>query len=849
MIRLIFSLIALVVATTTFSQAKVTLDYYLPASTSYSKSIPAPSDILGFEVGELHASHAQVVAYFKAVAAASDRVKLVKYGESYERKPLYIAIVSTPENIANIDDIKRRHGELAEPGKARNADLSQLPVVTWLGHSIHGNEASGMNASLLLLYHLAASNDAETLRQLEKQIVIIDPSLNPDGGDRFAEWANQHWSRIPSEDQLNIDHTEAWPGGRFNHYYFDLNRDWMNLQQPESRGRNVEMLSWLPNIYTCAHEQGSNANYHFSPGAPTRVHPLIVDECQKLIGRLASDFYAPAFDKRGMLYFSGEVFDDYYIGRGREYLDFHGGIALLWEQQSSRGFYQKTDNGVLTFPLAILNQLTTELATVKGGAALRTELLSYQQKYFTSYTTPGQTYVFGSENDRASAYHFAELIRRNGIEVYTLAKEVSVGGKKFSPSNSYVVPAGQPRQRLIEGIFEIREKYADSISYDITGWTLPFSFNVDFAKAQADKGELVSVDNLPKGKVIGAEDATYAYIFEWGGYYAPRALYTLLRQGIFAKVSQSEVSISLPELPAAKKLARGSILIPVGSNYQTKTPKEISAILHKVAEENDLDIYAVSTGYTAGHNLGSSVFSPVRLPKVAIVGGNGASATAVGEIWHLFDTRYSIPLTIFSSDRISNANLSDYNVLILCGNYTFSPDVLGRLKTWVENGGVLIGIEQSLQLLKRNSLANLDFKTQRRLADVNYENLPVALRAKSVPGVILEAQLDITHPLGWGYTSTKLPIFKNNTIVLNPSSVKTATPLSLSQRPLLSGNILPSVLKSLAETPVAKVDRLGKGRVISFTIDPNFRSVWYGTNKLTANAIFFGHLISGYSLE
>ncbi len=188
-------------------------------------------------------------------------------------------------------------------------------------------------------------------------------------------------------------------------------------------------------------------------------------------------------------------------------------------------------------------------------------------------------------------------------------------------------------------------------------------------------------------------------------------------------------------------------------------------------------------------------------------------------------------------------------MLILCGNYTFSPDVIGRLKTWVENGGVLIGIEQSLQLLKRNSLANLDFKTQGRLADVNYENLPVALRAKSVPGVILEAQLDITHPLGWGYTSTKLPIFKNNTIALNPSSVKTATPLSLSQRPLLSGNILPSVLKSLAETPVAKVDRLGKGRVISFTIDPNFRSVWYGTNKLTANAIFFGHLISGYSLE
>jgi hypothetical protein len=848
--RKLFSIALLAVVFLTASAQHVELDYYLPNHASYNKNVPTPESVLGFQVGDFHIQHAQLVTYLKAIEASSDRVKLVNYGYTNERKPLYLAIFSSPENIRNLDKIQAEHHKLTIPTQSSSVDIDSQPVFTWLGHSIHGNEASGLNASVLLIYHLAAANDTETKAWLDNEIIIVDPANNPDGIDRFAEWANQHKSFVPSDDPLNIDHTEAWPGGRYNHYLFDLNRDWLNLQQVESQARQKQILAWTPNVYTCAHEQGSNANYHFSPGEPTRVHPLIPEENQKLIKRLAAEYYVPAFDKRGVLYFSGEQFDDYYIGRGREYFDFHGGLALLWEEQSARGFQQKTDNGLLTFPFAIQNQLTTELATIRGTYHLRKDLLDYQRRYFSNAASeaaknPVKTYVFGSESDPASSYHLAELIARNGIDVYQLGKEVKANGKTYKPEFSYAVPVSQPRYRLVEGLFEIREKYNDSLSYDITGWTSPYLFNVSYSKQSSavSLGQKFEIGTTPKGTFNGEKDA-YAYLFEWSGYYAPRALYRLLKNDVFAKVSQSVVKFG------DKEFQRGTILIPLGNVYQTKSKDEIYQLAKQITEEDGIDVYSVSSGYFEGHNLGSSAFATVRTPKVAIIGGNGTSATGVGEIWHLFDTRYEIPLTIISSERFAAANINAYNVIILTGyNLDFSPAVIKRLKTWVEQGNTLIAYESALQWLKKNEFADIDFIPGKKVKDGAYEDYGVSSRANNIAGVIFGAKLDITHPLGWGYTDENIAVFKNNTINIKPTENKLRTPLQYTKNPVISGNVLKRVAEEYSETPVAVISRLGSGKVIGFSVDTNFRSVWYGTNKLTANAIFWGNLINSRTLE
>jgi hypothetical protein len=820
----------------------VDLTYYLPQSVEYDKSVPAPESILGFQIGEWHVNHDKVVNYIHAVAAASDRVELLNYGFSYERKPLYLVIISSPENRKNLNRIKAEHQKLSDPNVSASVETDNLPVFTWLGHSIHGNEASGVNASLLLIYHLAAAQDAETLQWLDKSVIIVDPAINPDGIDRFAEWVNSHKSFVDNDDTQEIEHSEAAPGGRGNHYWFDLNRDWINLQQPESQARIAALIDWRPNVYTCAHEQGTNANYHFSPGEPTRWHPLIPEQARSFIHHLAKDYYVPAFDRRKVLYFSGEVFDDYYPGRGREYLDFHGGIAILWEQPSSRGFSQRSNNGTITFPSAILNQLTAELATIRGSYDLRKELLDYQKTYFRNASgeaakDPVKAYIFGSETDRTAAYHLAELVKRNNIEIYRLSKPVETAGRKYKPESSYVVPLNQKQYRLVHALFEIREQYSDSLAYDITGWTLPFAFNLDYSKLGAGVynasllGERFE-EGFPQGKFTQSADP-YAYLFEWSEYYSPRALYRLLDAGIYVKVAHDAFTAD------DRTFARGSIVIPLGEAYQTKPAEEIRQLIDVITREDAIDVYAVASGYTEGHNLGSSAFSPVRKPVVAVLGTAGA-------VWHLFDRRYEIPVSLIGS--IARTDLSRYNVLIVAGG-SISPSEATILKDWVNAGNTLVGYENALYSFVQAGLASAEFITHNAASyKGSYAGFNVASNAERIAGVIFQTKIDPTHPLLWGYAKDELPVFKKNNLIVRSPENTLSVPVSYTAKPLLSGNVLPRVAASLANTPVVIGYRSGQGRVIAFTIDPNFRAIWYGTDKLTANAVFWGNLINGATL-
>ena len=825
---------------TLHAQAPVPLSFFLPDTCSYNKAIPTPSEILGFEIGEYQTNPEQGVNYIKALAAASERVVLKQYGWTHERRPLYLLFISTEENIRNLDSIKAQHDKLSDP----NADApTDGPLVNWFGNTIHGNETSGFNASLLLAYHLAASQSAYTRKILEKTVVIIDPMINPDGIGRFTEWVNSHRSAVPNADNQELEHTEAWPGGRSNHYWFDLNRDWINQTQPESASRAVQMLSWKPNIYTCAHEQGSEANYHFSPGEPTRVHPLILDECQAFIRRLAKDYYAPAFDKQGLMYFSGEVYDDYYPGRGREYMDFYGGIALLWEEQSSRGFLRNTANGLLSFEQSIHNQLTTELATLRGGYDMREELLKYQKSFFRQTAKEGSGYyVFGSSDDLAAAWQLAKTVAHNDVEIFKLGRKVTVGGKTFVPDSAFVVPVRQASHRMVEALFEVRETYADSLSYDITGWTMPMSFNLPYAKvAAATLGDKFDESVVPAGKY---SRASYAYAFEWTGFYAPRALYRLLSEGIFAKVAQGPFSAD------GKVFSRGTVVVPLGEAYQSVPAERIHALMAQIAKEDWIDVYAFSSGFASGHNIGSANFATARLPRVAAIGSTDASSVPVGDLWYFMDQQFQIPLSIIPSEGLASLDLDRYNVIFVTSAHnSMTAAAIAKIKSWVERGGTLVTVEQGHQFLRKLGLEGLKTKSQTFPTDIAYDNLATAARAQSIPGVILNAKLDITHPLGWGYRNAELPVFKNNAIMLEPLQNRLRTPLVHTQQVLLSGNLLQRLQDMLADTPVAVVTAVGSGRAISFTVDPCFRGIWLGTAKLAANAMFWPETISATSLR
>ena len=357
------------------------LKYYLPDSVSYNADIPKPKDVIYHEVGEWHVTHDRLVNYMKAIAtAAPDRVKLEMMGLSYESRPQVLLIITSKKNHANLEQIRQQHLQLSDPSKSASVNIDNMPIVVYIGHSIHGNEASGANASLLSAYYLAAAQGKQIDDMLDNTVILFDPSFNPDGLQRFSTWANQHKSKNLVSDPNSREFNEVWPGGRFNHYWFDLNRDWLPAVHVESQNRLGWFHKWKPNILTDHHEQGSNATFFFQPGVPSRVNPLTPVKNQELTAKLGT-FHAKYLDHIGSLYFTKENYDDFYYGKGSTYPDINGAIGILFEQASSRGHLQQTANGLLSFPATIKNQFVTALSTLEGANALRKEFLSFQRDF------------------------------------------------------------------------------------------------------------------------------------------------------------------------------------------------------------------------------------------------------------------------------------------------------------------------------------------------------------------------------------------------------------------------------------------------------------------------------------
>lgn len=835
-----FSILWFFISLTAFSQGTVDLSYYLPAGVLYNPAIPTPKEVIGHEVGAWHVTHDKLLNYMSKLAEVSDRIKWENRGTTYEDRPLPLLVITSPKNHQNLETIRKNHLAYTETDRA--IDFENSPVIVYQGFSVHGDEPSGANAALAVAYYLAAAQGKEIEEILDKIVILLDPCYNPDGLQRFASWVNTHKSQPLTTDANDREHRQAWPSGRTNHYWFDVNRDWLPVQLPESQSRIETFHKWLPNILTDHHEMGAHSTFFFQPGEPNRVHPLTPALNQQLTREIAA-YHAKALDKIGSLYFSEERYDDYYYGKGSTFPDINGGIGILFEQAGSDGHLRQTDNGLLSFPFTIRNQFTTALSTLEAAKNLKNKLLGYQQDFFKNARAEAaknktKAIIFGDEKDAAKTYHLAAILQRHHITFHEIAQDITLNGKSYKKGNTYMVPLQQKNSTLISAMFEKRTTFRDSLFYDISGWTFPLAFNVDYTELPSltNLGAMVTNLQPPQGIITGKTN--YAYLFEWHEYYTPRVLYQLLQKGIRARVGLTPFEVE------GKRYDYGTIMIP--AQNEELSEDNLYQFLKNIAEQNHLTIHAVSTGITKGIDLGSDDFKPLQLPKIALLVGEGVDAYDAGEVWHLLDQRYQTPVTKIDVSYLNRISLGKYNVFILCDMQTSTLDDAARNKLleWVKNGGILIGYKNAASWLKNNQLIDIDIQKNTLTAkNISFEQRENLQGAQVTSGAIFEATIDRSHPICFGYKNPTLALFKSDNLYVSPHSQSYKNPIRYTVNPLLSGYISKENLKLLKSSVPFQAQRLGEGSVLVFTDNTNFRGFWYGTNKLLMNAIFFGKMM------
>jgi len=832
------------------------LDYYFPDGASFLPGIPSPEEFLGYPIGSFHTRHDQIVAYMKELAARSDRATYQEIGVTYELRPMPVLTVTMPSNHANLEEIRSRHLAASEPD-GQVDEAADLPVIVHLGYGVHGNETSSSEAAMLTAYWLVAGT-GEVEEYLREGVFFVEPNLNPDGRDRHTWWANLNRAEPLVADPLDREHNEVWPGGRTNHYWFDLNRDWLPLVNPESRARIDWHQSWRPNVVTDFHEMGASSTYFFEPSEPVGSwNPLLPEEIYTDITMRFADDWAEALDSLGSLYFTKEVYDNSYPGYGSTYPNFLGGLGLVFEQASARGHIQEsTSHGILTFPFAIRNHVRTGLATVRVAVEERQALRAYQHDFFVSAldeaaSDPVDGWIFGDPADVSLNRDFIDLLLRHGIEVYEADEAREVGAHTFEPGSAWVVPAEQPQYRLARSIFERTETFPDSVFYDASTWTVSLAYGMPDGEILGGGLPLgPAVTAVPGRTVPSVPRSSIAYLLDWRDSRAPRALQALQARGVRAEVSTRPFTAAT--VAGAVSLGRGAISVPVV--VQTLDADALHAAVVEVSQEVGIPISAAASAYSvAGQDLGSRGFLPVHAPRVLMPVGEGLSGYEAGQIWHLLDQRVGMPVTKVDVSDVGRIDWSRYDVLVLVsGNLSFLEGPrLDALRGWIRGGGTLVALRGAAAWAARNDLTpnvgapsvgrapgeDASAETPER---IDYGRSGELQGAQAIGGSIWQADLDLTHPLGFGYTRRALPVWRDHSFFFELPANPYITVARLSDDPHLSGYVSDENAARLAGSPSVIADQLGRGSVVLLIDNPNFRGYWRGTNRLLLNALFFG---------
>ena len=824
------------------------LAYFMPSDISYNKEIPTPLQFFGHEPGEWHLSHDKLFAYITELARISDRAIWEEYGKSYENRPLGQLIISSPENIKNIEQLRQEHLKLCDPSVSGSVDIDKMPVFIKLGYGVHGNESSAQNSSILTAYYLIAGEGEKINQLLKNAVILIDPALNPDGMQRHSSWVNFARSMNNNPDADSWEFAEPWPGGRTNHYWFDLNRDYLFLQHPETKGRVAAFYRWRPNIVTDHHEMDAGSTFFFQPGVQKRNNPLTPDIIHQLTAEVGK-YHEKYLNEIGSLYYTEEGYDDFYVGKGSSYPDIHGSVGILFEQAGVKGHLRNTAGGQISFPFAIRNQFTVSLSSMEAGLQMKKKLLECQRDFYKDAVIqadkyPVKAFIFTEPSDKGRVSEFISILRQHQIKVFKLSKDITKNGISYKSNESYLVPLKQNEYRFIRSLFETVNSFADSVFYDVSTWVLPMAFNLSYTGINVSKeleglaGEEVGTPPAMTGSIIGSKNP-YAYLFEWNEYFAPKALYELQSAGIKVKVSTDKFTVSDNDL--TREFSYGTIL--VHAEEQVIKGPELYGIMEAAAKGSGLTIYGVTTGLTPkGMDLGSNLFAVLQQPSVMMFTGDGSNSSEAGEIWHLLDTRYKIPVTMVTPSKANSINLQKYNVIIVTGNPQVSPAFIEKLKVWNKNGGTLIGFENGNRWISNNKITKIDFVDEAKLKkdEGSYINMQTDKQINQIPGSIFEVRLDLSHPLCYGYQKNLLPVFKSGITAAKKDTTIYNNPLVYTDNPLLSGYCSTDNINRIKGTSFVSVHG---SRIISIYDNTNFRATWYGTNKVFMNAIFFGQIL------
>ena len=832
------------------------LNYYMPEGVQFDPSIPTPEEVLNYQVGEWHVRHDQLVRYMEVLSEHSDRFQMTVMGYSHEQRPLVLVKVTSADNQDRIEELRAQSLALTDP----NADIdpNDAPLVVYLGFSVHGDESSGANASLLTAYYLAAAQGPEIEAWLDNTVILIEPSMNPDGLGRFAQWANQFKSQNLVSDPQNIEQQQLWLRGRQNHYWFDLNRDWLLLQHPESRARIAAYQRWMPNVLTDHHEMGTDSTYFFQPGIPSRKNPLTPDENVELTAMLA-EYHADVLDDVHSLYYTEESFDDFYYGKGSSYPDIQGTVGILFEQASSRGHVQESINGDIAFPFTIRNQFLTSLSTIRGSVENRDRLTSFQQRFYRdAVDLAGQAgfdgYMLrGDANDPARMQELLTILRQHNIDVYPVAEDFSAHDNDYVAGRDFYIPVRQRQFRLLEGAFSTRQDFPDNTFYDVSAWTLPKAFNIEFEQVshnrrfkigeQAYQGETQWQPNQLQPTNVG-------YAFSWEHYFAPRVLNQLLQDGIHARLAHTDMTVSTPD--GEQHFPAGTVLVTRA--YQTHDWSYVQTQLADYSNTSQVPVHTVSRGLTpmTGMDIGSRSIDPVSKPEVLLVVGNGVPVQEAGEAWYYLDRHVNLAVSKVETQRLGQIDLSRYtHIIMVHGRYNFDDQLAGKLQQWVRQGGTLIGQKGGARWMADNNLLRVNFVEQSEFdaqfdaTSLSYADRNDYFAQQRLAGAIFQTELDLSHPLAVGYTRERLPVFKNSTMAMVADQAPFIDVARYTDEPVLAGFVSAGNREVLKNRTAIAAHRLGNGRVIGFADNVNFRGYFWGTSKLMANAIFWSQYALG----
>ncbi len=841
------------------------------AGRTYDPAVPTPRAVLGYDLGQRFTTHRAMTRYIERVAATSRRVKVDTVARSFEGREMFLLTITSEANHARLADLQRDAQRVADPRSASAPEVAaaaqRLPAIVWLAHSVHGGEASGVEAGLGLLYQLAAGTDAETRMALDSTIVLIDPNQNPDGRERHTHDIERTWSvqSLPSDGGA-LNNAGSWPGARTSHYSFDLNRDWFIMSHPESRGRVASYLKWMPHVAVDLHEQGSSATFYFAPPR----EPDNKNNPKHLFKWF--DIFAAAhgadFDRHGWSYFRREGYDSFYPGYGEGWPMLTGSIGMLFESASSSGGGVMRNDGTLrTLRQAAWEHYTAEWATVRTSARRRTELVSDYAKSrrdaISIHAAGAMRAVVLERDTQGRADSLALKLKANGIDVLRLTsdtdmRDATLFGDKLPAAStrvragSYVVDFAQPQGHLAKAILEpdaeldsafirteleLRRTGQGNRFYDITAWSMPLAHRVRAWHVKTVPGNTQPLGELPRDAMPPTRRAQYGYAFEPGSEASNRLLASLLKDSVRVWHAPR------PFVSGGKRFSKGAFLVRVAMNDSS-----VHDVVAERATQAGAPVFTIaSAGVDEGTDLGSNSVRFIAPPKVALLSGTPVSGNSWGFTWYAMDQRIGYPTTLVDASFVAGG-LAGYDVLIMPAVQAGALDrVLGdggrsALGTWVRNGGVLITLDAATGWLAQEStrLARIRIRRDSTRADsAGGAALPAGL-----PGVLARATIDTLSPLLAGVHESEIPVYANSerilTVPKDLAAGEAVIRFAAKERVRLAGYFWPEMPERVALSPWLWTERVGRGRVIAFAHDANFRDLFRGLLPIFGNAVLLG---------